>query len=82
MNTKILQKCVEELSKENFKKDYVLGMLETVIEMSSQNQSIVYETNTSNIKQLSPTNNNLARTETVSDEEIFEGKYLGNFVRN
>jgi len=34
MNTSILQKCVEELKKSEPKIDYILGMLETVIEMS------------------------------------------------
>lgn len=33
MNSKILQKCVEELKKDTFSKEYVLGMLETIIEM-------------------------------------------------
>jgi len=34
MNTQILQKCVDELKKETFSKEYVLGMLETIIAMS------------------------------------------------
>ncbi len=34
MNTNILQKCVEELKKETPNISYVLGMLETVIEMN------------------------------------------------
>lgn len=29
----ILQKCLDELNKETFRKDYVIGMLETLIEM-------------------------------------------------
>lgn len=33
MNTKILQKCVDEMKKDTFSKEYVLGMLETLIEM-------------------------------------------------
>lgn len=37
MNTNILKKCVEELRKDDFKKDYVLGMLETIIEISEIN---------------------------------------------
>ena len=35
MNSKILQKCVEELKKDTYSKEYVLGMLETLIEMQS-----------------------------------------------
>lgn len=34
MKNKILQKCVEELKKDTPKIDYVLGMLESVIELS------------------------------------------------
>lgn len=36
MNTNILKKCVDELKKETPKIDYVLGMLESVIELSGQ----------------------------------------------
>lgn len=32
MNTAILKKCLDELNKENPRKDYVIGMLETLIE--------------------------------------------------
>lgn len=32
-NTGILQKCLDELNKETFRKDYVIGMLETLINM-------------------------------------------------
>lgn len=33
MNTSnIIKKCLDELNKENFRKDYVLGMLETLYE--------------------------------------------------
>ncbi len=32
-NIAILKKCLTELSKEDFRKDYVVGMLETLIEM-------------------------------------------------
>lgn len=32
MNTRILEKCLAELQKEEFRKDYVIGMLETLIE--------------------------------------------------
>lgn len=34
MNITILQKCVEELKKETFSKEYVLGMLEAIIQMT------------------------------------------------
>lgn len=36
MNTKVLTKCLEELSKETPNIDKVIGMLETIIEMSGQ----------------------------------------------
>lgn len=32
MNTSILKKCLEELNKKDPRKDYVIGMLETLIE--------------------------------------------------
>jgi hypothetical protein len=35
MNIKILQKCIDELLKENPSKEYVIGILETVIAMNS-----------------------------------------------
>lgn len=36
MNQNILKKAIEELQKEQFRKDYVLGMLETLYEMGEQ----------------------------------------------
>ncbi len=60
MNTNILKKCVDELKKDTFSKEYVLGMLETIIEMSSETKSFTtHETKTP-----------IVRTETVSDEEV------------
>lgn len=44
MNTKILQKCVEELKKDTFSKEYVLGMLETLIEMQDTTPKYTYST--------------------------------------
>lgn len=35
MSKKILQKCIEELKSETFRKDYVLGMLETLVDSDS-----------------------------------------------
>lgn len=66
MNPNILKRCVEELKKEAPNIQYVLGMLETVIEMMpnitigpSASWPAQHETKTT------PT-----RTETVSDEEV------------
>jgi hypothetical protein len=50
MNTKILQKCVEELKKETYSKEYVLGMLETIIEMNNNDKPLIYATTTPEIK--------------------------------
>ena len=36
MNTKILQKCLDELKKEQPNVDYIRGMLETLVEMGDQ----------------------------------------------
>lgn len=35
MNTNILRKCLEELQKTDPRKDYVIGMLETLVEMDA-----------------------------------------------
>ena len=32
MNSNIIKKCIEELNKQDFRKDYVLGMLESLYE--------------------------------------------------
>lgn len=42
MNGRILQKCVEELKKDSFSKEYVLGMLETLIEMQAPHETVTY----------------------------------------
>lgn len=36
MNNTILQKCLDELNKKDIRKDYVIGMLETLISMSGE----------------------------------------------
>lgn len=38
MNNTIIKKCLDELQKESFRKDYVIGMLETLYEMSEKTQ--------------------------------------------
>ena len=40
MNNNIIKKCLDELQKENFRKDYVIGMLETLSEMSGYSVSL------------------------------------------
>lgn len=39
MNTSILKKCLDELNKENPRKDYVIGMIETLIDTQGSNQT-------------------------------------------
>ena len=46
MNTNILKKCVEELKKEKFSKEYVMGMLETLIEMQTPSNYVIPVNNT------------------------------------
>jgi len=36
MNNTILQKCLDELNKKDIRKDYVIGMLETLISLSGE----------------------------------------------
>lgn len=38
MNNSILKKCLDELNKETPRKDYVIGMIETLIETGGANQ--------------------------------------------
>lgn len=41
MNTSILKKCIDELQQDTFRKDYVLGMLETLYEMQEERPSVI-----------------------------------------
>lgn len=41
MNTKILQKCLDELKKDSPNVDYIRGMLETLVEMGDVAQVVV-----------------------------------------
>jgi len=67
MNTKIIRKCIEELNKETFSKEYVLGILETLMEMSGGESLPIINTNTQNA-----TKTPIIRTESISDEETEE----------
>lgn len=55
MNTNILKKCVEELKKEEFKKEYVIGMLETLIEMSPTHPVAIPNNTYHNVSETTPT---------------------------
>lgn len=71
MNTAILQKCVDELKKEKPNVAYILGTLETLIEMSGgAPSSLQFSSNTPNFPL--PVSNGvpIIRTESISDEEI------------
>jgi len=67
MNTKILQKILEELQKEKPSIDYMKGMVETLIEMSGGESLPIINTNTQNA-----TKTLIVRTESISDEETEE----------
>lgn len=54
MNTNILKKCLEELSKEGPKLDYIRGMLETLIEMQESHNNIVVDNYRDNITPFAP----------------------------
>ena len=75
MNTKILQKILEELNKEKPSIDYMKGMVETLMEISGSIPitKTLYETTTSEIK-------GVARTETISDEDIALQRYNGGLT--
>lgn len=78
MNTKILQKCLDELNKEPFKIDKVIGMLETMIEMSEETKLKNYPL----IPQDIPTQtwNPVTSIAPKSDEETFTDKYLNGTI--
>lgn len=55
MNSNIIKKCIEELNKENFRKDYVLGMLESLYETQDNKVLKLTSVNTPGvISQVSP----------------------------
>lgn len=63
MNPKIIQKCIDELKKEGeFRKDYVLGLLEALIETNPVTTG--FTTSTPSYEKTT-----IVRTESVSDEE-------------
>ena len=69
MNTQVLIKCLDELTKDKPNIEYVKGMLETLITLSGTPVIPVFGGSSPNIK--------IERTETVSDEEINLAKYAG-----
>lgn len=65
MNTKILQKCIDELLKENPSKEYVVGILETVIAMNTPHEQL-YKTSPVGIQ---PFPQNLPIAQNLPSEE-------------
>ena len=84
MYKNILQKCLDELNKEPFKIDKVIGMLETLIEMDPTPTSIPPVMNniypTRNVLDVNKINKTLAPVE--EDEEFNEtaAKYVGGTI--
>jgi len=84
MYKNILQKCLDELNKEPFKIDKVIGMLETLIEMDPTPTSIQPVMNniypTRNVLDVNKINKTLAPVE--EDEEFNEtaAKYVGGTI--
>lgn len=78
MNTKALQKCVEELKTDKPRIDYVVGILETLIDTAF---SVSGSPTSTYSPPLAPTISSvpIIRTESISDEETNEtlDKYLG-----
>ena len=69
MNTQVLVKCLDELTKDKPNIEYVKGMLETLITLSG---APITQVVTPEVKV-----KEVLRTETVSDEEINLSKYAG-----
>lgn len=93
MNTNILSKCVEELKKDNPNISYVLGMLETVIEMGNQTSISVPYTLPYNppMNPLTPSypvyvsansTGGSGLVAAMTDEEIMAQKYNGGTTGN
>lgn len=70
MNNSIIKKCLDELQKDTFRKDYVIGMLETLYELSSnklkETSMPLYPGMSGS---LSIPNNNIESTYVKTDEE-------------
>jgi hypothetical protein len=75
MNTQVLVKCLDELTKDKPNIEYVKGMLETLITLSGA-PSLVFPTISSDMK-VHEKVKEVLRTETMSDEEINLSKYAG-----
>lgn len=87
MNITTLSKCVEELKKDNPNISYVLGMLETVIEMNGvttypnpQYPSTPYPNIISSYPGNMPLNTTVPYV--MTDEEVLAQKYAGGQVGN
>lgn len=68
MNTKILIKLREELKKEKPSIEYLLGMLETLIEMDAKEPQVIKEVPRATLE-------SVVRTESVADEEAILNAY-------
>lgn len=88
MNITTLQKCVEELKKETPNISYVLGMLETVIEMDrvavpSYPSYPTIGSGVTNVPYMMPVSNNPIATgsglvsNSLSEEDMYAEKYAG-----
>jgi hypothetical protein len=80
MHTLILKKCVEELKKENPKIDYILGMLETIIELSNEpiKNSIIPHQERGREDRLETPNSQRGGAETLREEE---GNPIPDFLK-
>ena len=73
MNTQVLVKCLDELTKDKPNIEYVKGMLETLITLSGAPTTQVMTPDMKVHEKVKE----VLRTETVSDEEINLSKYAG-----
>jgi len=78
MNNNIIKKCLEELQKKDFRKDYVIGMLETLYEMSAPTERLIYTTSNDSIKPIKQ-NDNIKADEEIIPEFLKTGK-LGHIT--
>lgn len=70
MNPNIIKKCIEELNKQDFRKDYVLGMLESLYE-SQGNITPIHQENKLNTPITFP---NVGKTEVENNGDLLNAE--------
>ncbi len=83
MNTNILKKCLDELNKDNPRKDYVIGMLETLVDTQNQIPQFTPNSNRIDMSGIIPDMSQFPVIDGVAQEQdqlakIYGGGPIGN----